>query len=360
MSTRSGSLFASSRGVNRFVQLVGVAALIAWTGLGIVAWAIVARASTPSPTQASAPSTELLALSDELASLHEDVRALARGMESNVQALHADLDQRQAERTAQLESEIARLRDELAAPRVARGDSSRELEASERVESVREDIGTAHISDSKSVDEHAAASAAPAATSGRKSFLAFELPSDSFRFEGRRTWTVLPGLSRVGFDAKSTLHDFSGTTSRIEGTLDVDPSRPMDAPHARLRVEAASLATGIDGRDEALREHLATDEHPELVFELEAFDAAAVDVAAQRVTGMARGKMTIRGVTREFAMTVKLSVDTARRLCLEGEALVHLPDYGVPVPSKLGVLSMDEDVKVWISIKLRASGPAEQ
>jgi polyisoprenoid-binding protein YceI len=357
------------RGVNRITKLSGVAALLAWTTLGIVGWAVVARGAGErlrGEERAAAPSAELLSVSDELGALHEDVRAIARALSENLQTLHDELDARLEARASALEAEVTRLQRgfdvhrEAELVRMSReleprgGDRSSDLDAAALA------TPTAVAAAPPEAVEPAQFAPAPSPSPpARKSFLAFELPSDQLRFEGRRTWTVLPSLSRVGFDAQSTLHDFTGTTSRVEGTLEVDPSHPADAPHAFLRVQAASLATGVDGRDEALREHLATSEHPELVFELEAFDAATVDVSAQRVAGTARGKMTIRGVTRAVAMPVTLALDAARRLSLEGEMIVHLPDFGVPVPNKLGLISMQEDVKVWIAIKLRASSRTE-
>jgi hypothetical protein len=35
---------------------------------------------------------------------------------------------------------------------------------------------------------------------------------------------------------------------------------------------------------------------------------------------------------------------------------IHLPDFGVPVPNKLGLLRMNPNVRVWISLRLRAVG----
>jgi hypothetical protein len=77
------------------------------------------------------------------------------------------------------------------------------------------------------------------------------------------------------------------------------------------------------------------------------------------VRGTARGRMSVRGVTRDFSMPVRVSVDASRRVSIEGQASLDLRDYEVPVPSKLGVISMESEVQVWIALRLRAVGPAD-
>lgn len=105
-----------------------------------------------------------------------------------------------------------------------------------------------------------------------------------------------------------------------------------------------------------MREDLAVVEHPDLAFEWTGFEADAVDAAAREVRGTARGRMTIRGVTRELAMPVEVSVDASSRVVVEGETKLDLRDYEVPVPSKLGVISMESEVRIWIALRLRAVG----
>ena len=64
----------------------------------------------------------------------------------------------------------------------------------------------------------------------------------------------------------------------------------------------------------------------------------------------------MRGTERPFAMPVNATLDAGRRLLLEGEAPLSLPDFGVPVPSKLGLISMEEKVVVWIALRARLDG----
>ena len=58
---------------------------------------------------------------------------------------------------------------------------------------------------------------------------------------------------------------------------------------------------------------------------------------------------------QEIARCLKY-VDEARRVVVEGEAPLRLTDYGVPVPSKLGLIGMEDEVKIWIALRARATG----
>lgn len=378
--------------MKRSLAIIGALALLVWTGLGLFAWSKVAEHVTVVSSESeragrAEEDARLAALSDELTSLHQDVRALAQAMGDNLQALNDAWVELQDERTAALLKEVAALRNEVGSLTVSSpspseselADLLRELtalrdalRASESPASVaqlalpsapeveRPEVAAAESAPAP-VAEEPPREAAPSPVSetpeparAKRSFLAFKLPSDDLRFDERRSWTVLPALSRVGFDAKTTLHDFTATTSALEGELEADLSRPDSTPRASVRVRAASLASGDEDRDEAMREHLAVVENPSLDFELTAFEPTEIDVEHRQATGRALGRMTVRGVTREVTMPVRLSLDEARRLCVEGEMTLDLTSYQVPVPNKLGLITMEKDVKVWISLRLRA------
>jgi polyisoprenoid-binding protein YceI len=377
--------------MKRILAIVGGGALLAWTGLGLVAWSSAARrvrVDFEDEHGRAGDGAELLALRDELGALQRDVRALGSAMGENLQALSDGLVASQDEHAAAIELRLAALRDEVAS-RIPfslspdeLADLLRELRALRDARREPQDyaarlvppladrsqpeapepgepVDRAPASAEPALETAAREQAAAASAKPRASFLAFKLPSDDFRLDERRAWSILPALSRVGFDAKTTLHDFTATTSEIEGEIEADLSKPGDAPRASIRVRAASLASGNSGRDEAMREHLAVARHATLEFELTRFEVAEVDLAAMRASGQALGRMTVRGLTQEVAMPLRLSIDAARRLCVEGEMTLDLTRFQVPVPSKLGLISMENEVEVWISLRLRANPRSE-
>jgi polyisoprenoid-binding protein YceI len=194
----------------------------------------------------------------------------------------------------------------------------------------------------------------------KKSFLAFDLPSSAFTFDRRQRFAIVPSLSRVGFDAKSTLHDFSGVSSSVEGTFNVDLSRPGEKPSGRITVEAASLDTGLADRDVDMRKTLAVEQFQTLTFEWNGFVATGVDARAMTVAGTASGKLTIRGRSRDVSLPVKVSVDASRRVAIEGELAIKLGDFEVVPPSQLGVIKVADEMKLWIALRARLLGPAKE
>lgn len=202
-----------------------------------------------------------------------------------------------------------------------------------------------------------AAASTPEPAPRPRSAFAFTLPSQGFTFDLKQRFELLPSLSRVGFDAKSTLHDFTGVTSKLSGTLTLNLAAGGPCS-GEIHVDAASLDTGLGGRNEAMREHLDSSKHPAIMFDLQELSATAVDATKQAVSATARGVMTIRGQSRAVAMPVRLSVDPSKRVHADGEVPLKLSDYGIPVPSQLGMIRMQDEVKVWIALQARALGAA--
>jgi len=348
--------------MRRALTVVGFLALLVWTGLGLFAWSSAARRVTIDFAEDEArerDAAELLVLKDELTALRQDVRALATALGENLQALQDAVLAAQAEHAAAFEREVAALREAVPALELQPGAATSETTpAAPGPPSAP--TSTAELSPTDAPSSPRTEGDPPAVPAGdgakpRKSFLAFQLPSDDVRFDERRSWTVLPSLSRVGFDAKTTLHDFTATTSSVEGELEADLSHSDATPRASIRVRVATLDSGEAGRDEEMRRLLAVEQHATIEFELGRFEPGAIDAAALRASGTAHGRMTVRGVTQDVAMPVKLSIDDARRLLVEGEMTLDLTRFQVPLPNKLGLLTMEKDIRVWISLRLRAN-----
>ena len=227
--------------MRRTLSILGAGILFLWTGLGLVAWSNVARrmaADSEPPRAESQEAMRFSALADEVGTLHQDLRALAVAMGENLQALNDAVLTSQEEHAAAMTLQVAALRDEVGSlddspsadelSDLLRGlEALRDVQASPTQVPETQLVHLTAAAPSRVADEEtsalegtppveeprveAEAEASPAPK--KKSFLAFKLPSDDFRFDERRTWTVLPTLSRVGFDAVTTLHDFTATTS---------------------------------------------------------------------------------------------------------------------------------------------------
>ena len=186
------------------------------------------------------------------------------------------------------------------------------------------------------------------------SFLSFSVPAAKFQFDQSQTYTLLSDLCRVGFDAKSTLHDFTGVTGKVAGRFVADFDDPAGAWTGEVTCEAGTLKTGVDGRDTNMWEYLDAPHHAQIRFELGKFEATKVDVGARTAAGTLHGRMTIRGKTRDVSMPITVATDSSLRLQIEGQMPLKLSDYEVPVPSQLGgTITMQDEVKVWIALRAR-------
>ena len=202
--------------------------------------------------------------------------------------------------------------------------------------------------------------AAEPAKKPKGGFLSFSLPTTRLAFDQPQEYQLLPKLCRVGFDAKSTLHDFTGVTSAVTGSFRADFDDPDGLCQGEVLATSGTLKTGVDGRDTNMWEYLDSTNHPEIRFAILHFQAAqnGVDVANKTATGEVVGKMTIRGKTLDLRVPVKIEVDPQQRVVIAGQTKLKLSDYGVPVPSQLGVINMEDEVVIWLALRARAKAEA--
>lgn len=355
-SSARGPPLAFAPRMKKLFQALGVLGLLAWTAGGLAAWSLVRERIhvTIASGQPPAEDTAMLLVEDRLDGIEADLRVLAGTLGENLEVLATRLEDDAQVRGERVAGSLRSLQDELAALQ-ERWDRP----APERAEE-RPAVDLAAAPAEQVAAPEPAAEVEPAgaplepAPPARKSFLAFTLPSSASAFDQRSHYVIVPALSRVGFDARSTLHDFTGATTAVSGEIDADLSRPADA-QGFVGVDAASLRTGLGDRDEAMSEHLAAERHPTIEFHLDSFGAETIDVEGRRLSGEAKGRFTLRGVTHEVVMAVDAELDDAQRLVIEGEMPLRLSDYGVPVPSKLGMISMQDEVRVWIALRARSA-----
>ncbi len=198
------------------------------------------------------------------------------------------------------------------------------------------------------------APAEPPVAAKKASFLSFSVPDARFQFTEPQDYVLAAELCRVGFDAKSTLHDFTGATAKVAGQFRADFDDPNGAFRGEVTCEAKTLVTGVTGRDTNMLEHLDAEHHPQIRFTIARFEPGAVDAEKMTAAGVIHGQLTIRGKSREVSMPVKVSVDASKRVAIEGQMPLKLSDYEIPVPSQLGgTITMQDEVNVWIALRAR-------
>ncbi|QDV05885.1 hypothetical protein Poly30_13880 [Planctomycetes bacterium Poly30] len=403
--------------MSKLLKIVGAFALFAWTAGGIAAWVATKDHVQVTLAEGKAEPGALdpvALLSDQVSTLQSDLRGLASALSENMGLMAQGMEGRSDEQAQALEAlraEVALVRAEssaaaLPAAAMAAQDLGPITERLARVEQLMERVLTTSadaaersrlaeefaeaeagrlakeaqakieaaeaqaalsLAREQAVEEATAQAEAAAqallgstdtaAPAARKKggFLSFKLPSDDFTFDKRQRFTVLGNLSRVGFDAKSTLHDFSGVSQSISGQFDVNLAQPGSGIEGELKVESKSLDTALAGRDEAMHDLMEADVYPTIDFVPTSFQADTVNAAEQKVTGKVSGKMTIHGIEKPVVMTVTGTIDESRRLVLEGETTLVMSDFEVKPPSKLGMISVEDDIRLWIALRARAS-----
>ncbi len=351
---------------------IGAAAVLGCLGLGVGCLMVVkdrVRIVVAGDEPATGPDPIAL-LRDDVASLNRQLDELRGALGGNFEKLGQALDERAAARHGEVATaaELAAVRQLLGEQAVRLDRVATRLAEWSAPAAAQPSIDLAntppadHPADPPVTAAVVATTPAPAPPppAPKASFLSFSVPSTTFRFAGLQTYALVPDLCRVGFDAKSTLHDFTGVTSQVAGSFTADLADPQGAWRGEVTCEAKQLHTGVEGRDTNMWEYLGATDHPQIGFAIEGFRPAAngIDAAAQTAHGEVYGKLTIRGTTRDVAMPIELSVDPQKRVVVAGEMPLKLSDYQVTVPSQLGVISMQDEVKVWIALRARAQRTA--
>ncbi|CAM3130001.1 YceI family protein [Rariglobus hedericola] len=149
------------------------------------------------------------------------------------------------------------------------------------------------------------------------------------------------GVNAVQFHLDSLLEPISGTASGVTGTVSFDPEAPA-ATTGKIVIEAASLKVS----NSTMTGHLLSDGwidakgSPEITFELVKLDNAKT--TGTTTTADATGKFTLKGVTKEITVPVKLTYLAGQfgkrigkpemggdLLVVRGEFTINRGDYGI-------------------------------
>jgi polyisoprenoid-binding protein YceI len=149
------------------------------------------------------------------------------------------------------------------------------------------------------------------------------------------------GVNAIQFHLDSVLEPISGTAGGVTGTVSFDPANPA-ATSGKIVVATNSLTVS----NAMMTDHLRGDNwlnapaNPEIVFELTKLDN--VKTAGNDTTATATGKFTLKGVTKEISVPVKLTYLAGAfgkrinkpelggdLLVIRGEFSIARADYGI-------------------------------
>ncbi|MCF3648413.1 YceI family protein [Synoicihabitans lomoniglobus] len=138
------------------------------------------------------------------------------------------------------------------------------------------------------------------------SLLALAVAGSSFAAPVSFDFKDPKGVNAISFHLDSLLEPISGTANGISGTVMFDPAKPA-ATSGTIVVAAPSLTV----TNNTMREHLLSDGwidatgHPEIVFVIDGLKMAKT--SGNTTTGNAVGKFTLKGVTQEVSIPVKIT-----------------------------------------------------
>lgn len=149
----------------------------------------------------------------------------------------------------------------------------------------------------------------------------------------------------VEFQSEARDETVVGKCNYLQGKVSLDENI-LD-----FYVDLTTLKTGIDLRDEHMREnYLETHKYPYAEFYGKMVDKFDPDKdEKQEVT--AKGEFTVHGVTREITVDGTI-MPTKEGIRLEAKWDLKLDDYNIPIPEVLHYrLSNDLDVRIYIKLE---------
>jgi polyisoprenoid-binding protein YceI len=133
---------------------------------------------------------------------------------------------------------------------------------------------------------------------------------------------IQPEASEISFRATSRLMNADGRFSRFSGEVMVDPT-VLTGGRITLNIDAASLDTGIEMRDNHLR---SSDFFDVERFPTVGFQSVRIEAAGRRATVV--GRLTLHGVTREIAVPIDVQISSTA-LVASGEFIVNRGEYAI-------------------------------
>jgi polyisoprenoid-binding protein YceI len=155
----------------------------------------------------------------------------------------------------------------------------------------------------------------------------------------------------LSFDGHGTPGDFVGTTSTVSGEMTGGDS--LGAVRGWVEAPVKTLVTGNGRRDRDVNKSMESDKYPTIRFDLGGVSTAAGTADSIPVT--LRGKLAIHGVTRDVALPGYVRRE-GQDVRVRSDFPLNLKDYRIGGLSKmLGMLKMDEDIKVHVDVTFAPS-----
>lgn len=171
-------------------------------------------------------------------------------------------------------------------------------------------------------------------------------------------YRLIEGACEVGFDGTSTLDNFSGSTRSVSGFLDLGLDTLEKHAVATIRIDATTLDTKNKDRDmEMHRKHLETAKFPAITWTMEKAEDVVWEAPGRKGRSLMKGTLDLHGVKNALGIPVEGEVQDGV-LRVKGEIRFKMTHFGIAPPSKLLVIRVGKEVRVWFDIQARLEGDA--
>ena len=178
------------------------------------------------------------------------------------------------------------------------------------------------------------------------------------------------GKNYASFTSEATLETINGRTTKVSGSIVVDPAHP-EAATTDVSIDLTSIDTGIDMRNNHFRSagFIDTDKFPAATFKSASISSPVKMLEANKpVEFKITGDVTIHGVTKRMVLPVRVvfipendmtksSRGPGDWIHASAQFQVKLQDFNIPVPQKL-VLKLADTVNVNLDVFGVARPPA--
>ena len=175
-------------------------------------------------------------------------------------------------------------------------------------------------------------------------------------------WVLDPHHTSVSFSAKHLgVATVRGRFTKVDGEIDLDDANDPTTARGSVVIEAASVDTGNEGRDQHLRsaDFLDVERYPEIRFTAKSIEPSGED------TYKVRGDLTIRGATKEVVLDYEhsgMATDPYGNTKVGGTitGAINRRDWGLTwnVPLGNGGLLVSDRIKLEIDGELTQSKEA--
>lgn len=173
--------------------------------------------------------------------------------------------------------------------------------------------------------------------------------------------TYMLTSGEVKFEIDAPLDTIGAVSRGVTGTVTLDPKAWTTSPQAKIDVDLTSFRTGIELRDEDLRDQFfETSKFAKATLTLTGLERATSPALVEGAVNeaIAAGTLSLHGVDKPVKIPLKVAADPGgQRVVVTGDFVVPLLSYGIQRPKRL-IFKLGTDVKVNVRAVFRAKAPA--